>query len=182
MPSGYRLKNPVLAETFETIARDGPDAFYRGAIARDIANAVQNDPRKPGSLTADDLARYRAIEREPVCVPYRLHRVCGMGPSSSGGVTAGQVLTLIEPYDLGAAPLGASPAHLIVEAERLAFADRALYLADPDFVSVPVAGLLDPRLSRRAARSDRSHTRARTRGGRCSAQHQARSLRARPLA
>ena len=155
LPSGYRLKNPLLAETFETIARDGPDAFYRGAIARDIANTVQNDPRKPGSLTADDLARYRAIERQPVCVPYRLHRVCGMGPSSSGGVAAGQVLTLIQPYNLGAAPLGASPAHLIVEAERLAFADRAHYLADPDFVSIPVAGLLDPDyLARRRALID----------------------------
>jgi gamma-glutamyltranspeptidase / glutathione hydrolase len=143
LPSGYRLKNPALAETLETIARDGPDTFYRGAIARDIADAVQRDPRRPGNLTTDDLARYRAIEREPVCVPYRLHRVCGMGPSSSGGVTVGQVLALIEFYDLGPAPLGAHAAHLIVEAERLAYADRALYLADPDFVSVPVAGLLD---------------------------------------
>ena len=143
LPSGYRLKNPALAETLEAIARDGQSAFYAGQIAGDIAEAVQHDPRKPGSLTVDDLARYRAIEREPVCVPYRLHRVCGMGPSSSGGVTAGQVLALVEPYDLGRAPLGAETAHLIVEAERLAYADRALYLADPGFVSVPVAGLLD---------------------------------------
>ncbi len=143
LPTGYRLKNPALAETFETIARDGPDAFYKGAIARDIADAVQRDPRKPGSLTVEDMARYRAIEREPVCVPYRLHRICGMGPSSSGGVTVGQILALIEPYDLGPKPLEPEAAHLIVEAERLAFADRALYLADPDFGSVPVAGLLD---------------------------------------
>lgn len=143
LPSGYRLKNSALAETFETIARDGPRAFYEGEIARDIAETVQHDPRKPGSLTVEDLARYRAIEREPVCVAYRLHRICGVGPSSSGGVTVGQVLALIEPYHLGPAPLGAEPAHLVVEAERLAFADRALYLADPDFVSVPVAGLLD---------------------------------------
>jgi gamma-glutamyltranspeptidase/glutathione hydrolase len=143
LPAGYLRKNPALAATLETVARDGPRAFYEGPIARDIADTVQHDPRKAGSLTAEDLARYRAIEREPVCVAYRLHRVCGMGPSSSGGVTAGQVLGLIEPYDLGSAPLGPRAAHLIVEAERLAFADRALYLADPDFVSVPVAGLLD---------------------------------------
>jgi gamma-glutamyltranspeptidase / glutathione hydrolase len=144
LPTGYRLKNPALAETFETIARDGPRAFYEGHIARDIAEAVQHDPRNAGRLTAEDLARYRAIERGPVCVAYRLHRVCGMGPSSSGGVTAGQVLALIEPFDLGPKPLEPEAAHLIVEAERLAYADRARYLADPDFVSVPVAGLLDP--------------------------------------
>jgi gamma-glutamyltranspeptidase/glutathione hydrolase len=143
LPSGYRLKNPALAETLATIARDGPRAFYEGDIARDIAEAVQHDPRKAGSLTVEDLARYRAIPREPVCVPYRQHRVCGMAPSSSGGVTAGQALALIEPYDLGPAPLRAEAVHLIAEAERLAYADRALYLADPGFVTVPVAGLLD---------------------------------------
>ncbi len=143
LPSGYRLKNPALAETLERIARDGPRAFYEGDIARDIAEAVQHDPRKAGSLTVEDLARYRAIEREPVCVLYRQHKVCGMGPSSSGGVTTGQALALIEPYDLGPAPLGAEAVHLIAEAERLAYADRALYLADPGFVSVPAAGLLN---------------------------------------
>ncbi|MGD9501247.1 MAG: gamma-glutamyltransferase [Methyloceanibacter sp.] len=143
LPAGYRLKNPAFAETLEAIARDGPDAFYKGDIARDIAASVQNDPRKPGKLTVEDLANYRAIAREPVCVPYRLHKVCGMGPSSSGGVTAGQILALVEPYALGDAPLAPQAAHIIVEAERLAYADRALYLADPGFVSVPVAGLLD---------------------------------------
>jgi gamma-glutamyltranspeptidase/glutathione hydrolase len=143
-PSGYKLANPTLAETFAAIARDGPQAFYAGDIARDIASAVQNDPRKPGKLTAEDLASYRAKEREPVCVPYRVHRVCGMGPPSSGGVAVGQVLTIIEPFDLGPAPLGARPAHTIAEAERLALADRARYLADSDFVPVPLAGLLDP--------------------------------------
>jgi len=143
LPAGYWRKNPDLAATLEAVGRDGPRAFYEGDIARDIASTVQHDPRKPGSMTPEDLARYRAIERESVCVAYRRHRVCSMGPSSSGGVTVGQVLGLIEPYDLGPAPLAPRTAHLIVEAERLAFADRALYLADPDFVSVPVAGLLD---------------------------------------
>ncbi len=80
LPAGYRLKNPALADTFEAIARDGPRAFYEGAIARDIAATVQNDPRKPGSLTAEDLARYRAIEREPVCVPYRASSRVRHGP------------------------------------------------------------------------------------------------------
>ena len=143
-PSGYKLANPALADTFETIARDGPTAFYAGDIAKDIAGAVQSDPRKPGKLTAQDLASYRAIEREPICVPYRAHKVCGMGPSSSGGVAVAQVLGIVEPFHLGPAPLGARAAHLIAEAERLALADRARYLADSDFVAVPVAGLLDP--------------------------------------
>jgi gamma-glutamyltranspeptidase/glutathione hydrolase len=143
-PSGYKLANPALAETFATIAREGPEAFYQGEIARDIAGAVQNDPRRPGKLTAKDFASYRTKEREPVCVPYRFHRVCGAGPPSSGGVAVGQVLVILEPFDLGPAPLGARPAHMIVEAERLALTDRARYLADSDFVPVPLAGLLDP--------------------------------------
>ena len=143
-PIGYKLANPALAETFETIARDGAQAFYEGEIARDIADAVQSDPRKPGKLTAKDFTSYCAKEREPVCVPYRLHRVCGAGPPSSGGIAVGQALGLIEPFDLGPAPLGTRPAHLIAEGERLALADRARYLADSDFVPVPIAGLLDP--------------------------------------
>ena len=143
-PVGYKLANPALADTFETIARDGAKAFYQGDIAKDIASAVQNDPRKPGKLAAEDIASYRAIEREPICAPYRAHKICGMGPSSSGGVTVAQVLGIVEPFNLGPAPLGARATHVIAEAERLAFADRARYLADTDFVPVPLAGLLDP--------------------------------------
>jgi gamma-glutamyltranspeptidase/glutathione hydrolase len=144
LPTGYRLANPALAETFEMIARSGADAFYGGDLARDIATFVQADPRGPGKLTAEDLAAYRAKEREPVCTLYRLNRVCGMGPSSSGGVAVAQVLGIVEPFALGAAPLEARAVHLIAEAERLAFADRARYLADSDYVPVPLAGLLDP--------------------------------------
>lgn len=143
-PVGYLLANPALAETFEVIARGGAEAFYRGDLARDIATAVQADPRKAGGLTAEDLAAYRAKEREPVCILYRLNQVCGMGPSSSGGVAVAQALGIIEPFDLGASPLEARPTHIIAEAERLAFADRARYLADSDFVPVPLPGLLDP--------------------------------------
>ena len=142
-PTGYKLTNPALAATFEAIAKDGPDAFYEDGIARDIAAAVASDPRGPGTLTAEDLARYRAKLREPVCVLYRAYEVCGAAPPSSGAVTVGQVLALVAPFDLGTEPLAALPVHLIVEAERVAFADRNRYLADPDFVSAPVAGLLD---------------------------------------
>jgi gamma-glutamyltranspeptidase/glutathione hydrolase len=144
LPTGYKLTNPALAETFEIVARGGTDAFYGGDLARDIATFVQADPRGPGKLSAEDLAAYRAKEREPVCIVYRLNRVCGMGPSSSGGVAAAQVLGIVEPFDLGTSPLDPHAVHLIVEAERLAFADRSRFLADPDFVAVPLAGLLDP--------------------------------------
>jgi gamma-glutamyltranspeptidase/glutathione hydrolase len=143
-PEGYKLANPALAETFATIAQGGPKPFYDGDIARDIANAVQTDSRIPGKLRVEDFARYRAKERVPVCILYRVDRVCGPGPPSSGGVTVGQVLALVAPYDLGSTPLGAEAVHIIVEAERLALADRARYLADTDFVPAPVAGLLDP--------------------------------------
>jgi gamma-glutamyltranspeptidase/glutathione hydrolase len=143
-PVGHILANPALADTLATIARDGPDAFYKGDIAADIARAVQNDPRHPGTLSVEDIANYHAKERPPVCVVYRAEKICGAGPPSSGAVTISQVLALLAPYDLGPAPLSVRAAHTIVEAERLAYADRARYLADPDFVTVPVAGLLDP--------------------------------------
>jgi gamma-glutamyltranspeptidase/glutathione hydrolase len=142
-PIGYKLTNPALADTFALVAREGIKPFYEGEIARDIAASVQNDPRKPGTMTVEDLSNYRAKEREPVCALYRNHRVCGAGPPSSGAVAVGQVLGMIVPFDLGATPLELRPTHLIAEAQRLAYADRARYLADPDFVSVPVGGLLD---------------------------------------
>ncbi|MGV1013500.1 MAG: gamma-glutamyltransferase [Methyloceanibacter sp.] len=142
-PIGYKLTNPALADTLTLIAREGIEPFYKGDIARDIAATVQNDPRRRGSLTAADLTNYRAKERESVCAPYHEYRVCGMGPPSSGAVAVGQVLGIVQPFDLGAAPLELRPTHLVAEAQRLAFADRARYLADPDFVAVPVGGLLD---------------------------------------
>lgn len=142
-PSGYKLKNPALAETFETIARDGPKPFYAGEIASDIVEAVKNDPRTPGTLSTDDLANYRAKKRKPICMTYRTRQVCGAGLPSSGAITIGQVLGLIAPFDLGETPFEIGPTHILAEAERLAFADRARYLADSDFVAVPVGGLLD---------------------------------------
>jgi gamma-glutamyltranspeptidase/glutathione hydrolase len=110
----------------------------------------------PGLLTVDDLKAYRAVERKPVCVDYRERwRVCGMPPPTSGGVTVLQILALLEPFDLSAGPRAPDVAHLLAEASRLAFADRNRYLADPDFVDVPTAGLLDPDyLAARAALID----------------------------
>src|SRR5512143_1432107 len=99
-PAGHILANLALADTLATVARDGPDAFYKGDIAKDIARAVQTDPRTPGTLSTEDIANYRAKERAPVCVIYRAEKICGAGPPSSGAVAVAQVLTLISPYDL----------------------------------------------------------------------------------
>lgn len=158
-PVGTLLRNPALAKTLRKIARDGTRAFYQGEVARDIARKVRTAPN-PGDLVESDLAQYRAKEREPVCAPYRRWKVCGMPPPSSGGVAVLQVLGILQslaPDKLPSEPIRA--AHLIAEAERLAYADRERYLADADFVPVPLAGMISPGyLAARAAliQQDRS--------------------------
>ena len=150
--AGEILVNPVYAKTMRAIAQAGADALHEGPIAAEIVAAVQDAPVNPGSLALTDLANYRAKVRPPVCSNYRRHRVCSMGPPSSGGVTLLQILGLLERFDLAALTPGSAEAvHLISEASRLAFADRNRYLADSDFVPVPVAGLLDPGYLRRRA-------------------------------
>lgn len=140
--AGATLANPALAETLRAIAADGANALHRGPIAADIAATVRADAN-PGLMTTDDLAAYQAKERPAVCGPYRTYRICGMGPPSSGGVTVLQILGLLEHFNLpGMAPPGTDTAMLIAEAERLASADRAVYLADTDFIPAPVAGML----------------------------------------
>jgi len=142
-PTGTILVNKPLAETLRTIAKGGPDAFYSGEIARDIVAAVRGAVNA-GDLTEADLASYRAKERPAVCGPYRRYEVCGMGPPSSGGLTLLQILGILEGFDLETeAPWSIRGLHLLTEAERLAYADRGLYMADSDFVSVPVKGLTD---------------------------------------
>jgi len=143
-PEGYVLKNPAFAETLRAIAQEGPNAFYSGELADEIAETVAKDPRAPGKLSAQDLAAYEAKERNPACVLYRKIEVCGAGLPSSGGITVGQILKLSEPFDLGKKPLTLPPTQIVADAMRLAFADRGEYLADSDFVDVPVKGLLDP--------------------------------------
>jgi len=150
-PPGHRLRNPALAETLERVAAEGADRFYRGPIARDIVETVRTARRNPGDMTLVDLADYRAKARAPVCGLYRGYRVCGMPPPTSGGLTVLQVLMMLERFDLGDEPLNARALHLIAEAQRLAYADRAKYMADADFVDVP-KGLIDPAYLR--ARSD----------------------------
>ena len=144
LPAGTLVRNPDLARTFEAIAERGPEAFYRGPIAREIAETVASATPRPAPMTEADIAAYEAKLRDGVCGLYRGYRVCGMGPPSSGGVAVLQILGQLERFDLRALGLG-NPVtwHLFLESQRLAYADRELYLADSDFVSVPVAGLID---------------------------------------
>lgn len=142
--TGTLLRNPALEETLKAIATEGAGAFYGGAIARAIVDKVAAAPYLPGAMTLADIEGYEAKQRPPVCAPYRGHAVCGMGPPSSGGLTVGQTLMLLEPFDVGTGPLDTQAVHLIAEAEKLAYADRNRYIADMDFVPLP-HGLLDPR-------------------------------------
>ena len=144
VPVGHLLKNQPFADTLKLIAANGPDGFYKGRVAQAIVDAVRSNEVNPGLMTLADLSAYEAVERRPVCAPYRAYRVCGMGPPTSGGLTSLMILGLLEPYQLpGLNPEGLVAAHLFAQASRLAFADRNQYMADADFVDVPVAGLLD---------------------------------------
>ncbi|MBV8686053.1 MAG: gamma-glutamyltransferase [Alphaproteobacteria bacterium] len=144
-PAGARVTNPEQAALFERIARAGPEAFYGGAQARKLVATVNGAARNPSRMTLADLAGYRAKPRPPVCGRYRVYRVCSMGPPSSGGVTVLMILKQLERFDMAAlGPRSPVAWHLFAESSRLAYADRDLYVGDPDFVHVPVAGLLDP--------------------------------------
>jgi gamma-glutamyltranspeptidase/glutathione hydrolase len=145
-PVGYRLRNPEYAATLRLLARDGVEPMYSGELGAAIAKEVRDNNVRPGRLTLEDLASYTAHESAPLCSPYREWRVCGPQLPSSGGVTTQQILTMLAGFELGELrddPVSAI--HLISEASRLAFADRNLYLGDPEFVDAPVAALLDER-------------------------------------
>jgi gamma-glutamyltranspeptidase/glutathione hydrolase len=137
---GELLVQRDLADTLEEIARDGPQAFYGGRIAEQIAASVQ---AAGGVMTREDLARYQAVERAPVSGNYRGYDIFSIPPPSAGGVQLVQILNILEGYDLSVlGPASIQGAHLMVEAMKIAYADRARFLGDPDFVRVPVAGLL----------------------------------------
>jgi len=145
-PIGHVLKNPEFAATLRRIAAEGADGFYQGPTAAAIVDAVTDAPSAPGGMTLQDLANYEIKEREPLCITYRERTICSIGAPSSGGTTVAQTLKLLEPFDLGQGPDAAMTTralHLISEAEKLAFADRNRYIADPAFVDIP-HGLLDP--------------------------------------
>ncbi|ARC36130.1 gamma-glutamyltransferase [Paracoccus yeei] len=136
---GERLVQADLAATLKKVAAEGPDGFYKGAVAENIAKAVQ---AAGGPMTVEDLAAYKPVLREPVRGSYRGYEIVSMPPPSSGGVHLIQILNTLEGYPIGA--LGHNTAetiHLMAEAMKLAYADRSEYLGDPDFVDVPVAAL-----------------------------------------
>jgi len=135
---GDRLVQSDLADTLETIAREGSRGFYQGLVAEKIAAAVQ---AAGGVMTSDDLKNYQAIERMPVRGSYRGYDVVSMAPPSSGGVELIEMLNILEGYDLGGvARVNAAQAlHLMIEAMKRAYADRALFLGDPDQVANPVS-------------------------------------------
>jgi gamma-glutamyltranspeptidase / glutathione hydrolase len=139
LASGDRLIQTDLADSLETIARDGPRAFYEGPIAQRLAAAVQ---AAGGVMTTDDLKAYHAIERVPVRGTYRGYEIVSTPPPSSGGVELIEMLNILEGYDL-AHDDEVQTLHLMIEAMKRAYADRALFLGDPDTVKVPVARLID---------------------------------------
>ncbi len=145
LPAGTHIRNPALADTLEAIAQNGPDHFYHGEIAQGIARKVAARTPKAAAMTPADIASYRAKARAPVCGAYRAYRVCGMGPPSSGATTVLAILGQLERFDLTALGSESPQAwHLFAESQRLAYADRERFLADSDFIAVPVLELIDP--------------------------------------
>ncbi|WP_083943116.1 gamma-glutamyltransferase [Sphingomonas soli] len=141
---GAHVRNPEQAALFERIAKSGPDSFYVGPQAEKLVATVNGAARNPSHMTASDLAAYEARERPVLCGKYRRHKICSMGPPSSGGIAVLMILKQLERFDLAALGKDSPTAwHLFAESSRLAYADRNLYVGDPDYVSVPVKGLLD---------------------------------------
>ncbi len=145
-PVGHVLKNPELAQVLRAVAQQGPDAFYRGAVAQAVVDKVRGHASNPGLLALADLQAYQPVVREPLChdhaAPQRSLRICGFPPPSSGAIAIGQILGMLAQRPGATAPLAnglpsADWLHDYTEAARLAFADRAQYVADPAFVTPP---------------------------------------------
>lgn len=160
LPVGTRIRNPALAAMLGAIAAQGPKAFYAGANPKAIVARVTTAPRNPAPMTETDIGSYQAKDRAPVCAKYRIYRICGMGPPSSGATTVLATLGQLERFDLhGLGKTSVVAWHLIAESQRLAYADRARYSADADFVTVPVAGMIDRKyLAARSALIDPGKT------------------------
>lgn len=138
---GQKLVNPAYAQSLRALAGKGVAAFYTGDIAKAIVEKVRNAEHNPGVLSDIDMGLYQIRERPPVCVGYRGYEICGMGPPSSGGLSVGQIMGMLEAYNLGA-PTEADVWRLLGDATRLSFADRGRYIADSDYVPVPTQGLI----------------------------------------
>ncbi|NKE65135.1 gamma-glutamyltransferase family protein [Ramlibacter sp. RBP-2] len=162
-PAGTTLRNPQLAAVLRRLAAEGSKALHEGDIARAIVAKVREHPANPGRMTLADLAGYQPKKRPPICHEHRArgrdYRVCGFPPPGSGAIAVGQILGILDAVRAQALPLdeglpGADWLHLYLEASRLAFADRAQYVADPDFVAPPAGrweSLLEPQYLRQRA-------------------------------
>ena len=139
--AGATLTNPDYAAVLRAMAQDGAGVIYSGPIAQDIVDTVRGAEGNPGVMAPVDLAIYEVKERPAVCALYRAHEVCGMGPPSSGALTVGQILGMLDSHDLGG-PDDPQTWRLIGDASRLAFADRGRYMADSDYVPMPTEGLV----------------------------------------
>ena len=138
LKAGMILKNKNYARTLKELAKYGTSSFYEGSIGNEIIDTVQNAKINPGILNQKDLLNYTVIEREPSCINYRKHKVCGMGPPSSGAITVNQILGMIENFNVSKlGPYNPETWRIIGDASRLAFADRSVYIADEDFINIP---------------------------------------------
>ncbi|MGO2129790.1 MAG: gamma-glutamyltransferase [Pseudoalteromonas prydzensis] len=143
---GTIKKNQPLADLYKRIADVGIDAFYKGENAQQMVSAVKNSVVAPGTLALTDLANYQSKQRDAVCTPYHAYKVCSMAPPSSGGVAVLQILALLEDKNMAQfQPNSAQALHYFSQASRLAFADRNVYMGDPDFADIPTTELLDKR-------------------------------------
>jgi gamma-glutamyltranspeptidase/glutathione hydrolase len=143
---GHTLKNPLLGETIHRIAVNGAKEFYQGDTTDLMLAAVNKAPVNRGKLTISDFLDYTALEKHPVCNGYRVYKICGVPPSSGGGIVTLQTLALLEKTPFNKAkPDSAEAIHLVAEASALAYADRNRYIADPAFVSYKQTALLDKR-------------------------------------
>ncbi|KPF63887.1 gamma-glutamyltransferase [Porphyrobacter sp. AAP60] len=144
LPVGATIRVPQLAATFRALAAQGPQAMYGSAAAADLAAYVAGETPQDGRMAAADITAYQPKERAPVCARYRVYKVCGMGPPSSGGIAVAQMLGQLERFDIAAlGPDSPTFWHIFIESQRLAYADRELYAGDADFVEVPTGGLVD---------------------------------------
>ncbi|MBV7265547.1 gamma-glutamyltransferase [Erythrobacter ani] len=143
-PVGTLIRNEELVEALTDLAETGPTSLYESNAAS-LARYIAKETPQDGTMTTADITAYQAKDRNAVCAPYRTYRVCGMGPPSSGGVAVAQMLGQIERFDVAAmGPESPTFWHIFLESQRIAYADRELYIGDADFVEVPVAGLVDP--------------------------------------
>ena len=143
LQAGDTLTNPAYAQTLRTLASDGADGFYSGDIARDTIDTVRSAPNNPGVLSDLDLALYTVRDRPAVCAAFRVYDICGMGPPSSGALSVGQILGMLDHHAPGH-PNDPHSWRRFGDASRLAFADRGRYMADSDYVPMPTKGLVDP--------------------------------------